>query len=135
MNINWATGVITVYTTDAAFMTDEGGNHYTMDTNLFRLAVLAEEDGEQGIVWPRVFEHNTQVLLGGVQYARVIEMLAPYTITFDDSGGQYAVTLSGSNNNFADKTNITSVSVRPTNSAGLIGVEGLLTTRQFIVLK
>jgi hypothetical protein len=53
-----------------------------------------------------------------VQLARVIEILEPYTITFED--GAYAVNLVGANSNVADRLNLNQVSVRASNSAGLI---------------
>jgi hypothetical protein len=58
--------------------------------------------------------------LGGIEYARIIEILAPYTITFDDTGGAWVCNLIGSNNNILDKTNLTTVQVRSNNSAGLV---------------
>jgi len=47
-----------------------------------------------------------------------VEIINGYTITFEDE--QYAVTLIGANNNILDVINFNQVSVRPTNSAGLI---------------
>ena len=58
--------------------------------------------------------------LGGLTLSRVVEIIAPYTITFED--GQYAVNLVGANNNIADKTNVNQVSVRSSNSAGMVTV-------------
>jgi hypothetical protein len=62
--------------------------------------------------------HNTEVLLGGVTYARVVEIISGYTITFED--GQYAVNLTGANSNIGDVVNVNQVSIRSANSAGLI---------------
>jgi len=50
--------------------------------------------------------------------ARVVEIINDYTITFED--GQYAVNLVGANSNVADRVNVNQVSVRASNSAGLI---------------
>ena len=121
MDIDWPTGVITVYKTDT-FMSLAGGSVYDMDTNNFRLAVLAQEAGEQGMIWPKVFNHNTVVTLGGIEYSRLIEMINGYTITFDDTGGGWVCNLVGSNNNFLDVANLTAVQIRSNNSAGLINV-------------
>jgi hypothetical protein len=71
---------------------------------------------------PDVFNHNTSVLLGGIDYARIIELINGYTITFDDTGGAWVCNLVCSNNNILDVTNLTSVQVRSNNSAGLINV-------------
>lgn len=119
MNIDWPTRVITIYKTDT-FMAFTGGNVYDMDTNNFRLALKAEEDGEVGMAYPDTTKHNTTVLLGGIEYARILEMINGYTITFDDTGGGWVCNLVGSNNNILDVTNLTSVQVRSNNSAGLI---------------
>lgn len=102
-----------------------GGNVYDMDTDAFRLAVLQQEAGEQGMMWPYVFNHNTSVTLGGIDYARIIEIVNGYTITFDDTAGAWVCNLVGSNNNILDVTNLTSVQVRSNNSAGLINVKEL----------
>lgn len=119
MQVNWATGVITVYKTDP-FMTFTGGSIYNMDTNGFRLALKDEEDSEEGMVWPDTHRHNTTVLLGGIEYARVFEIIAPYTVTFDDTGGGWVCNLIGSNNNILDRANLTTVQIRSNNSAGLV---------------
>lgn len=121
MDVDWPTGVITVYKTDI-FMSFVGGTVYNMDTDGFRLALKDAEDNEDGIIFPKTHSHNTSVSLGGIQYARVIEILSPYTITFDDTGGAWVCNLNGSNNNILDVTNLTSVQVRSNNSAGLINV-------------
>jgi hypothetical protein len=72
------------------------------------------------MAFPKTHNHNTSVLLGGIEYARIIEILAPYTITFDDTGGAWVCNLIGSNNNILDRTNLTTVQIRSNNSAGLV---------------
>lgn len=114
ISINWLTKVIFV---PQSFLTPLGGNLYELDTNLFRLALKDIEDDE-GIPFLDTHRHNTVVILGGIGYARTIEIINGYTVTFED--GQYAVNLVGSNNNIADVTNVNQVSIRPNNSAGLI---------------
>lgn len=89
-----------------------------LDLNAFRLELKAYEDDEDGMYLPKTHEHNTEVTLAGLTFARVIEILPPYSITFED--GQYAVNLVGANSNVADKVNVNQVSVRSANSAGLI---------------
>jgi hypothetical protein len=121
MQINWGTRVIYVYKADT-FMTDLGGSIYEMDTDGFRLALKDAEDGEDGIPHPDTHNHNTEVTLSGVVYARVLEIINSYTITFED--GQYAVNLAGSNNNIADVMNVNQVSLRSFNSAGMVVTGG-----------
>lgn len=118
MDIHWPSGVITVYKTDS-FMTFVGGDVYNMDTELFRRALKDREDDPIGMAFPDTHRHNTTVLLGGIEYARIVEILEPYTITFDDADGPWVCNLVGSNNNILDRANLTSVQVRSNNSAGL----------------
>lgn len=117
ISINPLTSVITIPT---AYLTYISVGLYELDVNQFRLDLKALEDDEQYITFTKTHKHNTQVLLGGVTYARIVEIIEPYTITFED--GQYAVNFTGANNNIADVTNVNQVSVRPNNSAGLVVV-------------
>ena len=123
MIIDWPNRVITVFQTDS-FISFAGGNVWDMDTDGFRRAVMQlEDDLLGGLAYPPVFSHNTTVLLGGIEYARIIEIINGYTITFDDVvSGAYVINLIGSNNNILDVTNLTTVQVRSNNSAGLTNV-------------
>ncbi len=93
-----------------------------LDTNRFRNDLRTLEANPEGAIYERTHNHNTEVTLSGITFARVVEILAPYTITFED--GQYRVVLAGSNNNILDVANVNQVSIAPTNSAGLIGTQG-----------
>lgn len=62
--------------------------------------------------------HVAPVTVGGVELARVVEIINDYTITFED--GQYAVNIVGGNSNIGDNVNVNQVSVRSANSAGLV---------------
>jgi hypothetical protein len=115
ISINWGTGVIFVPKADLTLI---GGAVYQLDLNTFRLALKDLEDNEDGIPFPRTHNHNTEVTLSGVVYARVIEIINGYTITFED--GQYAVNLVGANSNIPDVINLNQVSIRSFNSAGLV---------------
>jgi hypothetical protein len=115
ITIDWANRIINI---PQAYLTDLGGDVYELDTNQLRLDLKELEEGEIGINFPDTHRHNTEVVLSGVTYARVFEIINGYTITFED--GQYAVNLSNSNNNISDVTNVNQVSVRAFNSAGLI---------------
>lgn len=114
VSIDFSTYIISV---PKSYLTLISGILYNLDTEQFRLDVHAIMDDEEGIVFPFPFSHNTEVTLGGLTYARIIEILSPYTITFED--GQYRVILIGSNNNILDVSNVNQVSISPTNSAGL----------------
>lgn len=96
-----------------------------LDLNTFRLNLKAYEAAVYGIYLYKTHNHNTEVTLGSLTFARVIEILAPYTVTFED--GQYAVNLVNANSNVSDKTNVNQVSVRSSNSAGLVASTAALT--------
>ena len=117
ITINWATKVINI---PQDYLTDLGGGIFELDVNAFRLDLRDIEDNEEGIPFQYTHTHNTEVTLGGLTLSRVVEIIAPYTITFED--GQYAVNLVGANNNIADRTNVNQVSVRSSNSAGMVTV-------------
>ena len=117
-----STFVITVPEADLSLVQSVPSVIYNMDINWFRLQLKDWEDGGDGlnggITFLKTHTHNTEVTLGGLTYARVVELLDPYTITFEN--GAYAVNLVGANSNIADKVNVNNVSVRSQNSAGLI---------------
>jgi len=91
---------------------------YEMDLNDFRMKLKDLEDDEEGMPHLDTHRHNTEVTIQGINFARVIEIINGYTITFED--GQYAVNLVGANSNIGDVVNVNQVSIRSNNSAGLI---------------
>jgi len=116
VTINWETRVISV---EKAYLTPTANpDIFNLDTNVFRLDLKGLESSEEGMSYPDTHQHNTEVPLGGIIYARVIEIINGYTITFEN--GFYAVNLFGSNNNIGDVVNLNFVSIRTNNSAGLI---------------
>jgi len=115
VSVDWVTKSIFVPQSD---LTNISPGLYELDTNWFRLQLKDLEDSEAGQIWPDTHRHNTTVALGGIEYARIIEIINGYTVEFED--GQYAVNLVGSNNNIADVAIINQVSIRPNNSAGLV---------------
>ena len=103
------------------YLTQLGPTSYLLDTATFKLDVnelMAEVDG---MIYPDPIKHNSVVVLSGISYARVVEIINGYTITFED--GQYYVSLDGSNNNIADVKTLNQVSLIPNNAAGLVIVE------------
>lgn len=96
-----------------------------LDLDVFRLELKAYEAAEYGIYLLKTHNHNTQVTLGNLTFSRVIEILPPYTVTFED--GQYAINLVNANSNVSDKTNVNQVSVRSANSAGLVAATSTVT--------
>jgi hypothetical protein len=118
ISINWATRVIFVPKSDMTLIQSSPIEIRELNLNTFRLALKDLEDSEEGIMFPYTHVHNPPVVVGGVTLARVVELVNGYTVTFED--GNYAVNLVGANSNVADKVNLNSVSVRASNSAGLI---------------
>ncbi len=116
ITIDWLTKIINVPRADMTLV-QASPEIRALDVNSFRLELKDIEDGE-GMPFLDTHQHNPPVTVGGVTLARTVEIINGYTITFED--GQYAVNLSGANNNVADVTNINQVSVRSANSGGLV---------------
>lgn len=119
ISITWGTKVINV---PQSYLTLITGTLYELDTEQFRLDLKDLEDDEEGMPFPDTHRHNTEVTVAGVTYARTIEIINGYSITFED--GQYSVRLVGSNNNFFDVENgilnQNQVQIISGNAAGLI---------------
>lgn len=123
LSLDPATKVISVPQADLAFVS---GTLYSLNTDTFRKNVfdlLASED----YMWmPDAYQHNGEVTVAGTTFARTLEFVNGYSITFEDTGATYSVRLEGSNNNIFDVDNgvlnpTDKLTVIPTNSAGLIG--------------
>lgn len=125
ISINPLTFVINVPKTDMTLIQNPPSEIRELDLNWFRLQLKAYEAAVYGIYLLKTHDHNTEVTLGTLTFARVIEILPPYTITFGD--GQYAVNLVNANSNVSDRTNVNQVSVRSSNSAGLVAATSTIT--------
>jgi len=122
LQVDWPSGVISVLQADLTFVS---GTLYEHDTDAFRVELIALEDNEDGIVWPRTHNHATQVAVAGTTFARIIEIISPYSITYENTGSDYSVRLAGSNNNLFDVNNLIlnstpGVTIIGQNSAGLV---------------
>jgi len=119
ITIDWSTQVITIPQVDLSLIS---GTLYEADTDDIRLDLKTIEASEEGIVFVDTHQHNTEVTVGGVTYARTIEIINGYSITFSPNS-QWSAKLTGSNNNMWDIENSilnqNQVQVIPTNSAGL----------------
>lgn len=121
-SIHWPTKVINVLQSDLTLVS---GTLYELDVNALRLELKDLEDSEAGMPYPTTHNHNTELTLSGVTYARSVEIINGYTLTFEDTGSPYTVRCVGANHNLADITNFTSeVSLIVGNSAGLQVVAG-----------
>ena len=110
-----------------ADLTLVSGSLYELDVNAFRLELKDLEDDEAGMPFPRTHVHNTEVTVAGTTFARLVEILAPYSVEFED--GPYSVRLFGANNNIFDIENgilvQNQVQVIPSNSGGLVVAGGV----------
>jgi len=118
ISIDWGNRIINVPRSDLTLIQATPTEIRELDLNTFRLTLKDLEDDAVGMIFPDTHRHNTEVLLAGLTYARVIEIINGYTVTFED--GQYAVNLVGANSNVGDVVNVNHVSVRVSNSAGMI---------------
>jgi len=118
ISVNWDTKVIYVPRVDMTLIQSVPTEIRSLDLNWFRLILKDLEDNVEGMPYLDTHRHNTEVSVGGVTLARVVEIINGYTVTFED--GQYAVNLVGANSNVADVVNVNQVSVRSANSAGLV---------------
>jgi len=117
VEIDWPSRVIFVPRAELSLVQSVPTEIRELNLNAFRMALKNKEDDEAGMVFPDTHRHNTEVSLGGLTFARVIEIINNYTVTFED--GQYAVNLIGANSNVGDRVNVNQVSVRSQNSAGM----------------
>lgn len=119
ISIDWGNKIILIPKT---YLTYVNGSNYILDTNQFRLTLKELEASENGIVFDETHNHNTEINIGGLTLARTVEIINGYTITFED--GQYAVNLTGANSNIGEVINLNQVSIRSSNSAGMVTVPG-----------
>lgn len=117
--VNWITGEITIDRADMPIV-QASPEVRSLDVEAFRLDLKDLEAAEFGMPWPDTHRNQTPAILSGVQYARIVEIISPYFVTFED--GQYAVALTGANNNIVDVKTQNQVSVIANNSAGLINL-------------
>jgi hypothetical protein len=121
-----ATKVISVPQADLSLVS---GTLWALDTDQFRKDVMTLLASEAYIWMPNPYNHNPEVTIFGTTYARTLEFINGFSITFEDTGSAYSIRLDGSNNNIADIDNNilnpTSLTVViPTNAAGLITSAG-----------
>ena len=127
ITINYGTKIITVPQAD---LTPLGGSLYELNANDFRNVLKNLEDDESGIAFLPTLRHATQSTLSGVTYARQVEIINGYTISFQNTGTPYTVKVAGANHNIGDVTNFDGgMSLIIGNAAGLV-VSGSGVTEQ-----
>ena len=115
VRVDWLTKVIHIDKSDLTATADSAV--FDLDLDDFRSTLKTIESGE-GLPFPDMHKHNSDLVLSGLSLAPVVEFINGYTVTFED--GQYIVNLTGANNNLMDVANHNQVSIRSNNSAGLI---------------
>ena len=120
LSIDWSLKRITIPQADLTLVS---GSLYELDTNQFRLDLHALLDDENQIWMDDAFSHNTEVTVAGTTFARTIEIINGWSVTFENVA--MSVRLAGSNNNIFDAQNgilinQANVNVIAQNSAGLI---------------
>ena len=118
ITIDWATFVINIPKADMPLVQTTPIEIRDLDINQLRIALRDLEDDAEGIIFNTTHNYASPTSVGGVTLAPVVEILEPYTVTFED--GAYAVNITGGNSNVSDRVNINNVSVRSANSAGLV---------------
>lgn len=116
VSINWGTKVIFIPQADLTLIS---GTIYELDVNWLRLQLKSLEDSPEGISYPDTHRHNTEVVLSGVTYARTVEIINGYTITFEETLSHYTIRCAGANHNIADVLNPGMNNLIISNSAGL----------------
>jgi hypothetical protein len=117
ITINWPTGVINVPKADLTLI-QASPEVRQIDLNWFRMQLKDLEDSDDGMIFPYTHNHNTEVTLSGLTYARIVEITNGYTVEFED--GQYTINCVGANHNLADVKVANQVSLIVNNAAGLI---------------
>lgn len=115
---NPAQYVINVPKADMLLVSSSPTEIRQLNINDFRLALNdLMDDAVPGIVFPTNHVHTAPLTISGVTLARVVEILNPYFIQFED--GLYNVNIVGGNSNISDQTIKNQVGVNTANSAGL----------------
>ena len=121
ITVDWPNKIINVPKADTTLIQSSPTEIRELDLDSFRLTLKDLEDDPEGMPWLDTHNHVAPIQIGAVTLARVVEIINDYTVTFED--GQYAVNLVGANTNLQDVTNVNQVSIRPSNSAGLIDLD------------
>jgi len=129
ISLDCATKVISIPKADLTHVT---GNLYELDVAAFKVELGALMDNEDHIVCEDTFAHNTEFEVAGTTFARTVQIINGYSVTFED--GSYAVRLAGANNNLFDMEsgilNPNNVQIIAQNSAGLVNPGKPLSAQQ-----
>ena len=115
-SVNWTTKIVHIPKADLVVIS-ASPEVYELNALTFWQQIHAIQQDE-GLPFMDIMRSNAPVTLGGVTYARSVEVINNYKIEFED--GAYQVNLSGANNNLLDARVQNNVSLSASNSAGLV---------------
>ena len=114
---NPAQYVINVPRADMTLVSSSPTEIRQLDIDDFWQALADIQDDPEGMAFPTAYINTAPLPVAGVTLARVVEILDPYVIEFED--GQYNVNIVGGNSNISDVTIKNQVGLNTANSAGL----------------
>ena len=117
ITIDYSTFTINVPKNDMLLVQSSPVEVRELDIDTFRTTLNDLMDDSDGMPFPTNHEHTPPKTISGVTLARVVEILEPYTITFENLA--YNVNVTGGNSNISDRVNKNQVGVNTANSAGL----------------
>ncbi len=119
IDVDWVSGLITIPKADMSVV-QVSPEIREFDVEQFHQDLRAIHASVQGAPYPRTHTHKAESVLSGVTYARIVEIIPPYTVEFEDD--QYGVQAFGANHNLLDVKVANQVSLLVQNSAGLVRV-------------
>lgn len=114
--VNWATGVISIPRADMTLI-QASPEVRQLDVAVLHTELRTLQAAVEGAYETTTHNHTQVSVLSGISYARVVEILSPYTVEFED--GQYTVASFNANHNLGDVKVANQVSLVVNNSAGL----------------
>jgi len=117
ISANYVTSVLTIPQADLTLVS---GTLYELDAGDLHDWLKDLEDSEEHMPKSDTHIHTSEITLSGVTYARFVEIIAPWSLEFED--GAYTVNVVGGNTNVGDPAFRVEnqVSVVANNSAGLV---------------
>jgi len=120
INIDWINKIIHIPKADLPLVQSSPSEIRELDLYEFHLMLRNLEGEQSGLPFKITHNYTTNVSISNLTLAKVIEIINDYTIEFEN--GSYAVNIINGNSNVLDKVIFNNVSVRSSNSAGLIEV-------------
>jgi len=125
--------VINIYKADLALVSSSPSETRELNLDTFRKELNDLMDDVGGIWATTNHTHTAPVTIAGITLARVVTILSPYVVQFED--GLYNVNVFGGNSNISEKTIKNQVGVNTANSTGLQDPSDLTRTRKHMTNK